>query len=951
MEQMNVCPHLVLNDPCKPRRVLSTLQSELRSCLSFQFYVAFVNQHGVASLLQALTETRDRKVLGKILVSTYLNFTDLIALRSLLKFENIDLRIMTQGNMHAKGYFFSQTGIERYVIGSSNWTASALSQNTELNVLLQTEPDSPLAKEISGEFERHFELSTKVTESFIAEQDIQRYANKEPQTKELTAATEHWGEIKPNQMQEEALKALAALRVQGKSKAILVSATGTGKTYLAAFDAKAFAAKTLLFVVHRETIAKEALQAFQRIIGNNATYGMYTGSAHDANADYIFSTVQTLSRPERLKAFSPDQFDYIIVDESHRAGAASYQRFLEYFRPRFLLGMTATPERTDGADIFHYYDYNIAYEIRLQQALEEDMLCPFHYFGITDLTVNGEVIDEHSDFKKLACDERADRIVQAAHHYGCDDGVVRGLIFCSRTREAEQLSVLLEQRGIRTLALTGTAEQSDREEAMRRLETSEDDPEKLDYIITVDIFNEGVDIPQVNQIIMLRPTQSAIIFVQQLGRGLRKVKGKDKYLTVIDFIGNYQNNYLIPAAIYGDRSFDKDQLRRLLVSGNADMPGTSTINFDLISQKRIFESINQAKLLKIHDLQDAYNAVRSRLGRAPMMMDFVTHQARDPSAFSEYSNSFYSFSRRSETVAPVPAIQPNALKVLEVYSKYILNGKRPEEARIILDILNQGFTTINRVAETLTMPLPPNQRAKGTESALHCLNLRFTRERDGHKSKTVREIIGFDVIKERNGDLIWSRSFEQLLDPTMHSYLRDLAEYSMHTFLCRFDPQLYNLGFIRGQKYTRADVFRLLHWKVNPIPLSVGGYIISSDQSNCPIFVTYDKDEKVAATMQYKDQFLSPNRMQWYTKSKRTLRSPEVKHFQQLTSDQRMPLFVKKNDDEGQSFYYLGDVRPEEGSFVQDHISDGKGSNVSVVKLLLKLDEPVNESLYKYITE
>ena len=475
-------------------------------------------------------------------------------------------------------------------------------------------------------------------------------------------------------MQEEALESLSTLRSQGNSKALLISATGTGKTYLSAFDAKAMNAERLLFIVHRETIAQEAMRAFRTIFKETRTYGMYAGGQNETNADFIFSTVQTLSRVNRLEALSPDQFDYIIIDESHRAAANTYQSVLNYFRPKFLLGMTATPERTDGENIYKYYDHNVAYEIRLQRALEEDMLCPFHYFGVSDIALNGEPVDEDLDFNQLTSDERVDRIIEKAEKYGCNDGTVRGLIFCSHTEEAQELSSKLCDKGLRVISLTGQNAEVEREEGIRRLEREADDPQKLDYIITVDIFNEGVDIPQLNQIIMLRPTQSAIIFVQQLGRGLRKLEGKSKYLTVIDFIGNYQNNYLIPIALFGDRSFDKDQIRRLLVSGNEGLPGTSTINFDRIAQQQIFDSINATNLAKFNALKEAYKTVRNRIGRIPMMMDFVAHDGRDPSAFIDYSKSFYSFSKGVEAPTLINEIHPDALKVLEIYSRYILKA-------------------------------------------------------------------------------------------------------------------------------------------------------------------------------------------------------------------------------------------------------------------------------------
>jgi superfamily II DNA or RNA helicase/HKD family nuclease len=680
-------PHLVLNDKMKGLRVLSTIQAELQKCESFRFYVAFANQAGVASLLQALDDVRHAGICGKVLVSQYLNFTSPQALRTLMRFDNIDLRIATQGSVHAKGFFFFRQHVHNYIVGSSNWTHSALSLNTELNLKIQTTPESPIAREVKAEFDRQFVQSEQVDNDFIDryEGEYQAYQQhllqssshpRQPILQERPThpyAVKQEDAIRPNRMQKEALANLDRIRQQGKNKALIVSATGTGKTFLSAFDAQVLGARKLLFAVHRENIARAALDAYQLIFGSSRTFGVYSGNARETSADFVFSTVQTLSRSERMRIFTPNHFDYIIVDESHRTGAASYARFLDYFQPNFLLGMTATPERTDGVDIFQHFNHNVAYEIRLQQALEEEMLCPFHYFGVRDLSVQGELVGDTAGFSRLIAGERVERIIEKASFYGCDDGIVRGLVFCSRVDEAVELSKGFNERGFRTLALSGSNNEFERETAIKRLE-SDDPDQQLDYIFTVDIFNEGVDIPRVNQIIMLRPTQSAIIFVQQLGRGLRKID-RDKYLTVIDFIGNYQNNYLIPIALYGDRTFDKDQIRRLVVTGNQSIPGTSTINFDRISKEKIFASLNSARLHLKKDLRADFTDLSHRLGRIPMMMDFFKHGNRDPRLYVKSARSYYNFvhEEKPDTIRP---ISDKAQKLLEVYSKDVLNGKR-----------------------------------------------------------------------------------------------------------------------------------------------------------------------------------------------------------------------------------------------------------------------------------
>jgi len=277
-----------------------------------------------------------------------------------------------------------------------------------------------------------------------------------------------------------------------------------------------------------------------------------------------------------MTQIAADAFDYILIDESHRAGASGYRRVLDYFTPDFYLGMTATPERTDDENIFELFDYNIAYEIRLQDALNEEMLTPFMYYGVTEMIdSDGYLVNEETDFSDLVTSKRVDHILDKIHYYESATQKTRGLMFCSRKAEAHELSKQLNDRGLKTRALSGDDSQAVRDEVVQELEQGQ-----LDYIITVDIFNEGVDIPSVNQVVMLRNTESSIVFVQQLGRGLRKYPDKE-FVTVIDFIGNYKNNYMIPMALFGDQSYNKDNYRKDLANRN-QIDGITTVNFEEI---------------------------------------------------------------------------------------------------------------------------------------------------------------------------------------------------------------------------------------------------------------------------------------------------------------------------------------------------------------------------------
>ena len=948
--------YLVLNRPARGIRVSTHIQRELQHCDSFRFYVAFVTQDGIASLLQALHEIQSKNVSGRILVSQYLNFTPPIALRTLLKFPAFNVRIASDCAMHAKGYYFSRSReqCEHYLIGSSNWTARALSTNTELNIHVATPTDSTLAKEVADDFDYQFDRAIQLTNDVIdtysityemARQAQPRYSDLEPTIN--MRSSDFTGALKPNSMQLAALKSLERIRESGKNKALIISATGTGKTYLSAFDVQKAQAQRMLFVVHRENIARAAMTTFKKVFGSAKTCGIFSGSDRQDDADFLFATVQTLSRAEHLQRFARETFDYIIVDESHRAGAASYARFLDHFNPRFLLGMTATPERTDGADIFRYFDYNIAYEIRLQAALEEEMLCPFHYFGVTDLTINGETVEDSTDFNRLTDGERVKRILEKTELYGCDDGIIRGLVFCSRVDEARSLSQEFNKRGYRSLALDGDSTEAERENAIRRLEGDLKDANKLDYLFTVDIFNEGVDIPQCNQIVLLRPTKSAIVFVQQLGRGLRLVEGKEKYLTVIDFIGNYNNNYMIPIALWGDRSYDKDRLRRLIVAGSEGLPGTSSINFDKISREQIFASINSANMQLLRDLQREFSSLRTRLGRMPMMNDFLVHDLRDPSAFADYSKSFYAFSRNVDPTE-VAKISVAANEVLECYWRDSFTGTSLEEPLLLSYLLDSSLvnkTVIQDAYKRITGCMIPEGRL---DSASRSLNMRFIRKTVKGSLIAIGETLGLNVVTNEADCFSRTSQLDELIkDKVFEAYLRDMVNYAKQTYLKDFDANKFVGGFVRYRKYRRSDAFRILGATQNPVAQNVGGYLISQDMTWCPLFVTYKKEAHIAATTQYEDAFLDRSTMDYFTKSNRNLQSPDVQYFRNLTPHQRVPLFVKKNNDEGIAFYYLGDVRPDTSSFREQRMRDGQ---TPVVRMKLLLDCPIEQGLYEYIT-
>lgn len=943
-------PEILANDRTRGKKVLTSLIKSLKSCDEYWFSVAFVTRGGVAALINLLDELDNRGVKGKLLVSQYLNFTQPEALKTLLRFKNIDLKIVVEGEFHAKGYLFRKGNHYDLIIGSSNLTARALCSNKEWNLKISATPESRLINDALAEFKSEFDNAVRVDEGFIAGYEHIYYSERKFFYENRNKLANFRNvKINPNKMQADALQNLKNLRENQKEKALLISATGTGKTYLSAFDALAISPEKFLFIVHRRNIAETAMESFRKIFGPGKQMGLYSGKRKELEADYIFSTIQTISLDKNLQQFDPKHFDYIVIDETHRAGAPTYQKILQHFEPKFLLGMTATPERTDGADIFGEFDHNIAYEIRLQQALEEEMLCPFHYYGVTDITVGGQPLEESSDFSKLTATERVDHIIKKAEFYGCDNGCVRGLIFCRSVAESNQLSSEFNLRGYRTVSLSGASSEDERVAAIRRLE-SDNEQEKLDYIFTVDIFNEGIDIPRVNQVIMLRPTQSAIIFVQQLGRGLRKTDKKE-YLTVIDFIGNYNNNYIIPVALYGDTSYNKDHLRKMMVGGSSLIPGASTINFDEISRERIFKAIDTSNLSLYRDLKKDYELLKFKIGRPPMMVDFIEHGSRDPQLYVTYSKSYFNFIVRQEKLFE-NKLSERETKLLELFSGEIANGKRIEEVIILRELLKDNKVSRNRIKDLIREKYDIQTNDQTIESCLLNLNFEFVTERSEGQEKIVREIYNLNIVEETtDGFKLANKFFAHLENPVFAEFLSDVLNYSEKMFDKCFEREKFVDGFILYQKCSRKDVFRILNWEKNPLAQNVGGYMINPDKTNCPIFVNYHKAEDISETTRYEDSFINNYEFEWMSKSNRTLNSPDVVAIRKsLQTGMRLPLFIKKSNDEGIDFYYMGDVNPMENSFEQTTLKTEQGQDVSVVKLVFKMKHPVEDSIYEYLT-
>ncbi len=947
-------PQLVRNDNSTGIRVLTTIQEELSSCTQFDLSIAFITKSGVISILETLKELKNNGIQGRILTTNYLNFSSPEALETLMDFPNIDIRVF-EGNFHVKGYLFYHEKYCSLIVGSANLTDSALSLNQEWNLKVSSSQEGEIIKTTISAFQQMWDQSHILDEGWLTHYRLIYEAHKmsriwvstdpseiEEPDRESTPFSEEVS-IEPNKMQREALLSMKELRDQGERKALLISATGTGKTYLAALDVHQYKPKKFLYIVHRETILRSACESFQKIYGDkNLNTTIVSGNnTRDLDADFVFANISTLSKPDMLHHFKPDHFDYIVIDEAHRVGAPSYERIVSYFKPEFLLGMTATPERTDGKDIYEVFDHNIAYNIRLHQALKHELLCPFHYFGITELSIDScEPSDNLQTFAHINSDEKTRQLKENIDFYSMHEKRRRGLIFCSRNDESCELSQKLNALGMRTLAISGKNSEAEREEAIARLE-SEHRSDHLEYIITVDIFNEGVDIPSLNQIIMVRPTQSAIIFVQQLGRGLRKFPNKH-YLTVIDFIGNYENNFLIPVALYGDISFNKDRLRKLVASDSVPLPGVSTVQFDRIAKECIYRAIDDANTNKLPFLKERYRNLKVQIGGIPTLMDFAKAREFDAMNFITYSTTYRAFvdkvEKRSDTT-----LTPDHMASLLFLSIELASGIRPYELLILKRLIEKESITLMEIKNELHIVYGIFLDDPTIQSVIRILNGEF------FQAATLKKYGNISYIHVENDSIIRSEEFSLLLQSQVYTRecldILDFGLYNYETYNFEDsqenDLKLYN-------KYTRKDVCKLLHWDKDESS-TIYGYKIK--HNTCPIFVTYKKKIDVAASIDYRDEFIDQDWFSWMTRSRVRLTSKDpVLIMDQASSNLKISLFIKKSDDECKSHYYMGDVEYIPGLVEETTIKNDDNVVLPIVNFQFKLKQPVQGAIYRYLT-
>lgn len=606
------------------------LINSLKQADSVDIVVSFLMESGVRMLLGELDNALKRGAKIRILTGNYLGITQPSALY-LIKYklgEKVDLRFYNEKNrsFHPKSYMFHYKGYSTIYIGSSNISRSALTSGIEWNYRFSSKTDSRNYEKFYDTFLDLFENHSIV----IDDDELKRYSKNwhcPAVSKDLDRYDLHDSKVSNNIMffeprgaQIEALCALENTRAEGAKRALVQAATGVGKTYIAAFDSKKY--ERVLFVAHREEILKQAAQAFKNV-RNSDDYGFFDGKEKCTDKAVIFASVAALGRSEYLNEtyFAKEFFNYIVIDEFHHAINEQYQRIVNYFNPQFLLGLTATPERMDGRNIYEICDYNVSYEISLKEAINKGMLVPFHYYGIFDNTdysklhiVRGRYDEKELNETYIGNVRRYDLI----YKYYCKYGSKQALGFCCSKEHAREMAREFSARGIPSVAVFSDASgeyTEKRNVAIQKLKNGE-----IRVIFSVDMFNEGVDITSVDMVMFLRPTESPIVFLQQLGRGLRKYKGK-KFLNVLDFIGNYEKAGRVRFLLEGKSDMHREGYH---LSDTLEFPDDCLVDFDM-KLIDLFTEMDR-KHLKLKDqIINEYFRVKELLGKRPTRMDLFTY--------------------------------------------------------------------------------------------------------------------------------------------------------------------------------------------------------------------------------------------------------------------------------------------------------------------------------------
>ena len=611
--------------------LLSELDKEIRSADRIDILMSFIKWSGLRILRPALMEATSRGTVPvRVLTTTYLGATEIACLDFLSALPGTEVRISFDEHrtrLHAKAWLFERkSGFSTAYVGSSNISNPALTSGLEWNLKVTMEDQPGVLEKIRGTFETYWnEASTFVPYSSEKKADVQKILSRSRSRDDFSDTIPF--DIRPYPFQEEVLDRLEAEReVHGSFRNLVVSATGTGKTVIAAFDFRRFREQkpdaTFLFVAHRQEILEQSLKQFRHILEDRNFGELWVAGSRPVHGQHVFASIQSLDRAA-VGRISPEQFDYVVIDEIHHGMAPTYRRLLETLKPRILLGLTATPERSDGLDVRRYFNDRTAADIRLGEAIDRNLLCPFHYFGVTDSVDYRNLRWERGQYDRrdlehvlTGNDLRNRSVLRALREYCPDLSEVRGIGFCVGVRHAQEMSDLFNRAGIPSASLSADSSREVRDAVSAKISSGE-----WKFIFVVDLYNEGIDIPVVDTVLFLRPTESLTIFLQQLGRGLRQRRGKT-HLTVLDFVGHMHEKFDCASrlsALSGQPSY---RIRKEVEEGFPHLPAGCVIQLERVARDHVLENIRKSLSLRRGSWVEKVREMAGDLKRPPRLREF-----------------------------------------------------------------------------------------------------------------------------------------------------------------------------------------------------------------------------------------------------------------------------------------------------------------------------------------
>lgn len=901
---------------------LDRIKDCFKKCNSFTLSVSFIKKAGLVLFQREIEEALERGAKGRIITSTYQNFTDIASLKDFLAWQNkydnfechLDMNCFGENGFHSKGYLFEYDDLIEIIVGSSNITRFALLKNIEWNISLISKNNIKSYDEAIKNFEYLWDRTFKLSEDVIKQYNfVLDYAIEKWDMDYINPLTQN---IVPNSMQRKALKELTRYRDTGVKRALIISATGSGKTYLAAFDARNFDAKRVLFVVHRETILKDAKQTFMNVFGAEKTCGLYTGNSKNLDCDFVFASSNMLAR--HLTEFDKNEFDYICYDEVHHIVAECGKKILNYFNPEFLLGLTATPEKMDNQDIFELFEQNVPFELRLRDAINNDLVVPFHYYGIRDDLINYGEDDKNKVSKNIAESDNIDFIVKEIEKHRLPNEKLKAVAFCTNIAHCSLMANELAMRGYSTVALTGENNTGERIKAFNDLQ---DETNDLEIICTVDILNEGVDIPAINTVLFLRPTESSTIFLQQLGRGLRKYQNK-QYLTVLDFIGNdYSRSVQIALALgtLGKTTYtEKAYLKNLIESDykTLNIPGVE-IHIDELSKKEIVKFIDQENFNKKSFLKKDYENFKKYLNKdsIPTHMDYLESEiAPDLNRFIKSKiggkriKSYYEFLIMIGE-ENLPIFTEEEIKLIDSIEE-LLPIVRLDEFLIINYLLHHNEINIDKIV--------------------------------GYNSRVTNETLNNAIQFLTNKKVLINNQLSVDNISNIKDYLEDLINYGINRYEIEFGD--FEGKYKLYANYSKEQTMTSINRKYTMDILLKGTYF-DTETGDTYVYVGLKKDKAKQERTDYKDKFINPSIFQWESENNVTIdNSIGLK----LKNTKNIYVFVRKMDDEDNiilPFTYFGT-----GKFTnmrESHVKDQKtGASYKTLLFDIQLDNTVPEEYF-----